>query len=101
MLLPLSTIAAEAVIFEKPIILVNIVDNDDSKFDPNFQFLLKNNLAESTSINNLISTLNFVMSKKTYTRDPSMRENFLNRFFNFDKKCDYVSEIQNLVKTKN
>lgn len=101
MLLPLSTIAAEAVIFEKPIILVNIVDNDDSKFDPNFQFLLKNNLAESTSINNLISTLNFVMNKKTHTRDPSMRENFLNRFFNFDKKCDYVSEIQNLVKTKN
>jgi len=100
-LLPLSTIAAEAVIFEKPIILVNTVDNDDSKFDPNFQYLLKNNLAKSTSINNLISTLNFVMNKKIDTRTPSIRENFLNNFFNLDKKCDYVSEIQNLIKPKN
>ena len=101
MLLPLSTIAAEAVIFEKPIILINIVDDNDSKFDPNFQFLLKNNLAISTSINNLISNLNFVINKEISTIDHSMQDNFLHKFFNFDKKCDYVSEIYNLIKTKN
>lgn len=95
--LPLSTIAAEAAIFDKPVILVNTVDDDDSKFDPNFQYLLKNNLAESTSIKNLSSTLDQMMNKKIDTKSPSMRENFLNDFFNLNKKTDFVREIKNLL----
>jgi len=55
----------------------------------------------STSINNLISNLNFIINEEASTIDRSMQDNFLHKFFNFDKKCDYVSEIYNLIKTKN
>ena len=99
--LPLSTIAAEAIIFDKPLILVNTVDNDDTKFDSNFQYLLKNNLAKSSSIENIISAINITIDKKNNMDTPSMRENFLNDFFNLHKKIDFVNQIKNLMDIKN
>ena len=99
--LPLSTIAAEAIIFDKPLILVNTVDNDDTKFDSNFQYLLKNNLAKSSSIENIISAINITIDKKNNINTPSMRENFLNDFFNLHKKIDFVNQIKNLIDIKN
>ena len=99
--LPLSTIAAEAIIFDKPLILVNTVDNDDTKFDSNFQYLLKNNLAKSSSIKNVISAINITIDKKNNLNTPSMRENFLNDFFNLHKKIDFVNQIKNLLDIKN
>jgi hypothetical protein len=32
---------------------------------------------------------------------PSMRENFLNDFFNLHKKIDFVNQIKNLIDNKN
>lgn len=99
--LPLSTIAAEAIIFDKSLILVNTVDDDDKKFDLNFQHLLNNNLAKSSSIKNLISTIDIILNKKIDSNNISSRENFLNDFFNFDKKIDFVYQIKNLLKIEN
>ena len=99
--LPLSTIAAEAIIFDKSLILVNTVDDDDKKFDLNFQHLLNNNLAKSSSIKNLISTIDIILDKKIDSNNISSRENFLNDFFNFDKKIDFVYQIKNLLKIEN
>ena len=66
-----------------------------------FQYLLKNNLAKSSSIENIISAINITIDKKNNINTPSMRENFLNDFFNLHKKIDFVNQIKNLIDIKN
>ena len=87
--------------FDKSLILVNTVDNDDKKIDPNFQHLLNNNLAKLSSIKNLISTIDSMLNKKIDSNTKLNREKFLNDFFSLDKKIDFVNQIKNLLNIQN
>lgn len=98
-LLPLSTLAAEAVIFDKPILLTNLTKNKQSRVDPNFHYLVDHGVAEFSSIDEIVSKIKSIKKNQLSTNESSKKRNaFLESFFNLNKKVDLLEIIEKIKK---
>ena len=94
-ILPTSTVSTDAAMFEKPIILVNIFENNDMINDV-YMELIKNEVAILSNLSNLPTEIKLI-NKNTlwYTSNSEKRKNFMENFFNSNVKPNF-SEILEL-----
>ena len=96
---PISTVGSEAALYEKPVILLNVVDNDMSTYDDIYQQIVKHDVAKFSSLKDVVSNINSIEKGQLWkTSESSDRKKFLSLFFNRDKKIDLVKIIEELKK---
>lgn len=94
---PASTIASEAALYEKPVILVNVVDNDMSTYDDIYQQIVKHEVAIFSSLEQLVPNINSIQKGELWkTNESENRKKFLSLFFNTDKKIDLIKIIEEI-----
>ena len=90
---------SEAALYEKPVILLNVVDNDMSTYDDIYQQIVKHDVAKFSSLKDVVSNINSIEKGQLWkTSESSDRKKFLSLFFNRDKKIDLVKIIEELKK---
>jgi hypothetical protein len=63
--LPISTVSTETIIFNKPILFPDIIQQNQLKIDPIFKILTDNNLAIILDKNNIIKRIKILKEKKS------------------------------------
>lgn len=94
---PISTIGSEAALYEKPVILVNVVDNDMSSYDDVYQQIVKHDIAIFSSLEQLPSKIDSIEKGELWkTNDSKNRKKFLSLFFAEDKKINLFQTIEDI-----
>ena len=95
---PISTIGSEAGLYEKPTILVNVVDDDMSSYDDVYQQIVKHDVAHFSSLDNLISNIESIKKGELWkTSESEKRKNFLLMFFTKGEKIDLIKIIEDIL----
>ena len=95
---PISTIGSEAALYEKPTILVNVVDDDMSSYDDVYQQIVKHDVARFSSLDNLISNIESIKKGELWkTNESEKRKNFLSMFFTKGEKIDLIKIIEDIL----
>lgn len=85
--LPTSTVSTDAILFQKPVILINILNNNE-QIDSVYLSLVENKLAKMISIKVLKPTIESII-QNNYELDNKRWINFVNDFFNYNKVVDF------------
>ena len=94
---PISTVGSEAALYEKPVILVNVVDNDMSSYDDIYQQIVKHDVAIFSSLEQLVSNIESIQKDELWkTNESENRKKFLSLFFSIDKKIDLIKIIEEI-----
>lgn len=96
---PLSTLSSEAGLFEKPVFLVNVVDDDMSTYDDIYQQIVKNEIAKFSTLKELVVNINSIKKGELWkTNESEKRKNFLKMFYN---KYVETNVLESINKIKN
>lgn len=92
--LPCSTVISEAGLFEKPVIMVDVVkENIESKFNEVYQKLIDSEIVKLVSIEKIDESINSIKKGELWkTVDSKKRQQFLQDYFNVNQKVN-LSEI--------
>lgn len=92
--LPISTVNSEAALFEKPVIMVNIVnDNIKSQFNETYQELIDAEIVKLVKIEKIDESIKSIKRGELWkTSDSKKRQKFLQDYFHIDKEIN-LSEI--------
>jgi len=94
---PISTISSEAGLFEKPVFLVNVVDNDMSTYDDIYQQIVKNEIAKFSTLKKLVENINSIRKGELWkTNESEKRKNFLKIFYNKYVEIDLLKSIDEI-----
>lgn len=94
---PISTVSSEAGLFEKPVFLVNVVDNDMSTYDDIYQQIVKNEIAKFSSLKELVGNINSIKKGELWkTNESEKRKNFLTMFYNKYVETDLLESINKI-----
>jgi len=85
-LLPTSTVSTESILFKKPVILVDILNNNE--IDHVYLSMVEHNLAKIISLNQIKQTIDSIFQNDIIIDEKNWK-NFVNDFFNYDKKIDF------------
>ena len=83
--LPTSTVSTEAILFQKPVIFVNV---SDLEVNDVYLHLVENHLAQLVPINKLETTIQSTLCEK-YQINRKNWTDFVNNFFNYDNIPDF------------
>jgi len=88
--LPISSVSMEAVLFEKPLILANvIIKNSESNFDEVYNELIKSKVALLSTLEEIPKAIKSIKKGDLWKMsDSADREKFLYSFFNYGEKVD-------------
>jgi hypothetical protein len=95
-ILPISSVSSEIPIFEKPLLLVN-VENDNSikSIDDAYLQLVEHDVAQLISLSNLTSTINSIEKNEIWKKTESKKRiKFLEDYFNYENSVDILSLIE-------
>jgi hypothetical protein len=92
--LPISTVSSEAGLFEKPVIIADIVkENIKSQFNETYQKLIDSEIAKLVSIDKIDESIESIKSGEFWkTSDSKKRQQFLQDYFHINKQIN-LSEI--------
>ena len=92
--LPGSTINLEAGLFEKPVLMINVVkQNINSKFNEIFEKLIDSEIVKLINIDNVDEAINSIKKGELWkTSDSKKRQQFLQDYFHINKQIN-LSEI--------
>jgi hypothetical protein len=82
--LPLGTVSTEAIIFQKPIIFPNIIQQNSLEIDPIFKILIENNLAKLKNKEDFINEINSLKNKKSLIDSKELQDEHIIRYI-----CDF------------
>ena len=90
-----SSVGVEAALFEKPILLVNVVDEKGSSpFGDIQRFMIENELARQVHIGKLIQEINSIKKGELWkVEESTKRQEFLRYFFNYGVSVDLMKLI--------
>jgi len=94
---PISTVSSEAGLFEKPVFLVNVVDDDMSTYDDIYQQIVKNEIAKFSTLKELVVNINSIKKGELWkTNESEKRKNFLKMFYNKYVEKDVLASINKI-----
>jgi hypothetical protein len=96
-ILPISTVSTEAIMFDKPIIFADLIKKRDLEIDPIFKILIENKLAVVASESNLNEIIDSIRTNTTFYPNQQERENVKQYLSNF--KCK--PSIDKYIKYQN
>ena len=80
---PITTISSEAALYEKPILLVNVVDDDMSSYDDIYQEIVRSGIAKFSSLDDLIHNVELIKKGELWNTNKSeKRIEFLKSYYN-------------------
>jgi len=93
--LPITTLGSEAVVFEKPVVVVNLDENKSTNgFRVAYKHLIEHDCAILSSMNELVSKIDSIKKGEIWkTEKSSKRKEFLYSYFNFGKSVDLMKLI--------
>ncbi|WP_299290869.1 hypothetical protein [Nitrosopumilus sp.] len=90
-ILPISTVSTEAALFEKPIIMIDVInDKIQSKFNETYEELINSEIVKLVSIEKIDDAINSLKKDEIWrTDDSEKRKKFVENYFNENKKVDF------------
>ena len=95
--LPISTVSTEAIIFDKPIIFPDIIQKNKIDIDPVFKMLIDNKLAFIANKSNFSQTINSMILSQSINSNSLEKDKIIRYLSNL--KCDPMIENY-IVKSK-
>ncbi len=95
--IPVSTVSIEAIMFDRPIIFPDIIKKNKSKIDPVFQLLIENNLAVLADKPTFIQMINSLILDKPINSNPLQKEKIVKYLLNLNsdpKIYNYISKSE-------
>jgi len=87
---PISTVGSEAVIFEKPVLFVNILEKNISEdMDPVYHKLLENYLVKLIDKEDIKSAISSIKKNTLQNQSTIEHDNFISDFFNLNQKPNF------------
>jgi len=88
--LPVSTVSSEAGLFEKPVIMVDVVkENIKSQFNETYQKLINAEIVKLVNIEDIDESIESIKIGELWkTSDSKKRQQFLQEFFHINKEID-------------
>jgi len=95
-ILPISSVSSEIPIFEKPLLLVNVAnDNSTKAIDDAYLQLVEHDVARLVSFSNLTSTIDSINKNEIWKNtDSEKRKKFLEDYFNYGNPINFLSLIE-------